>query len=483
MAQQPIVEELIALLKTRPDLLDALKVSIWQAGRPEVGSLAQYYNFLNRMVTLIPTSRNLHAFMLEFYYLIDHSPGDLLLEDAVFQEWTRQFAAEWGAFLDTTESVASIATFLTNPSYHLEDYYPGPSGWLTFNQFFARQVRPGKRPVAGLGDDRVVVSPADSVFQGQWPIEADSKIKVKGLTWSVLNLLDGSPYQEKFNGGMFTHSFLNVTDYHRFHLPVGGVVREVRNIAGKVTLGVIRKADGSLDVVDGTGYQFTQDRGLIVIESPLGMVAVLPIGMAQVSSVTLTAEVGAVLAKGEEFGFFAFGGSDIVTLFEAGRVQFDARVGTHYQQGRPIGHAIHGLPTSIPSENHKSIRTTPPPMKNNHNHVTGFGVGPHPVPVRFEFTHPTAATVCVAGTFNQWQPEAKELHPAGGGRWWKETALAPGTYEYCLVVDGQWIADPLAKESVSNPFGGRNSILTVPHSPMEAHLAAAENLPMKNTNA
>lgn len=122
-------------------------------------------------------------------------------------------------------------------------------------------------------------------------------------------------------------------------------------------------------------------------------------------------------------------------------------------------------------------------MKNNHNHVTGLGVGPHPVPVRFEFTHPTAATVCVAGTFNQWQPEAKELHPAGGGRWWKETALAPGTYEYCLVVDGHWMPDPLAKESVSNPFGGRNSLLTVPHSPMEAHLADAEHLPLKNTNA
>ena len=71
-----------------------------------------------------------------------------------------------------------------------------------------------------------------------------------------------------------------------------------------------------------------------------GLVAVLPIGMAQVSSVNLTAEVGAALVKGEEFGFFSFGGSDIVTLFEAGKVTFDAMVGTHYNQGRAIGRAV-----------------------------------------------------------------------------------------------------------------------------------------------
>ena len=102
-------------------------------------------------------------------------------------------------------------------------------------------------------------------------------------------------------------------------------------------------------------------------------------------------------------------------------------------------------------------------------------------PVRFEFTHPTATTVCVAGTFNQWQPEAKTLHPAGGGRWLKETALMPGTYEYCLVVDGKCMPDPLARETVPNPFGGRNSILRVTSPPEAVHLAIAENLALKNT--
>ena len=102
------------------------------------------------------------------------------------------------------------------------------------------------------------------------------------------------------------------------------------------------------------------------------------------------------------------------------------------------------------------------------------------VPVHFEFTDPKATTVCIAGTFNHWQPETKTLHSSGVGNWWKETALAPGTYEYCLVVDGKWMTDPLARESVPNPFGGRNSILRVATSPEAAHLDDAENIPLKN---
>ena len=58
-------------------------------------------------------------------------------------------------------------------------------------------------------------------------------------------------------------------------------------------------------------------------------------------------------------------------------------------------------------------------------------------------------------------------------------ALVPGIYEYCLVVDGQWMPDPSATETVPNPFGGRNSVLTVASSPEAAHLADAENLPFK----
>ena|ERR1700744_4676603 len=102
-------------------------------------------------------------------------------------------------------------------------------------------------------------------------------------------------------------------------------------------------------------------------------------------------------------------------------------------------------------------------MKHNHNHDNAPSIS-NLLPVRFEFTHPTATSVCVAGSFNGWKPEAKSLHPSDAGKWWKETVMQPGTYEYCFVVDGQWLPDPAAKETVPNPFGGHNSVLKVGNS-------------------
>ena len=119
-------------------------------------------------------------------------------------------------------------------------------------------------------------------------------------------------------------------------------------------------------------------------------------------------------------------------------------------------------------------------MKHNHNHDNARSTGPQLVPVHFEFTHPTAVTVSVAGTFNDWHPTTKSMHPAGNGHWLKETALVPGTYEYCLAVDGQWMPEPLARDTVPSPFGGRSPVLKVANSPEATHLAAAENSPLKN---
>ena len=118
-------------------------------------------------------------------------------------------------------------------------------------------------------------------------------------------------------------------------------------------------------------------------------------------------------------------------------------------------------------------------MKHNKNHDNAPDAKPNTVPVHFEFSHPTAVAVFIAGTFNDWHPTAKPMHSCGAGNWIKESNLAPGTYEYCLIVDGQWLSDPLARETVPNPFGGRNSVLRVV-SPEAAHRAGAANLPLKN---
>lgn len=102
-------------------------------------------------------------------------------------------------------------------------------------------------------------------------------------------------------------------------------------------------------------------------------------------------------------------------------------------------------------------------MKKNGRHRNNNN-GQAIKPVRLEFTHPTAAEVAIAGSFNNWRPKTTQMVSLGKGRWRKELALPPGTYEYLVVADGKWQPDPLARDTTPNPFGGVNSVIYVPES-------------------
>ena len=101
-----------------------------------------------------------------------------------------------------------------------------------------------------------------------------------------------------------------------------------------------------------------------------------------------------------------------------------------------------------------------PKKKNQKLNGHSNGTGHHAVHV--EFNDPTATAVSIAGTFNEWHPEATPMIEMGQGRWRKELVLPAGKYEYLFVVDGRWLADPLARATTPNPFGGVNSVVKVP---------------------
>lgn len=274
--------------------------------------------------------------------------------------WMVRYASAVGAFLDSPESITdtSISSFLTSPNYNMGEYLEPRGGWCTFNALFARNFKPGYRPVAAVADASVIVSAADSTFAGQGEIRKDALVTAKDLHWRIGEIMEGSPYQSRFDSGQFMHAFLSPTDYHRLHAPMGGKVLEARVIPGQVYLQVVVEAVGdpvaddgagrlrlravqSSGAVGGAGYPFAQARGLVVLDTPIGLIAVLPIGMSQVSSVVMTAEVGVSLRKGEELAYFQFGGSDIVVLFEASsNVSFTAQPGVHYKMGTRIAEAF-----------------------------------------------------------------------------------------------------------------------------------------------
>ena len=79
--------------------------------------------------------------------------------------------------------------------------------------------------------------------------------------------------------------------------------------------------------------------------------------------------------------------------------------------------------------------------------------------VLLEICQPDAIDVCIAGSFNEWHPQATPMIPLGNGRWAKELTLPPGRYEYRFVGDGQWVSDPKAASSVPNPFGATNCVV------------------------
>lgn len=81
--------------------------------------------------------------------------------------------------------------------------------------------------------------------------------------------------------------------------------------------------------------------------------------------------------------------------------------------------------------------------------------------VHFEYIDPAAQSVCLAGTFNDWHPGSLPMSSSRPGVWEKDLELAPGTYEYLLVVDGYHRSDPRSAEKIENPFGGLNSVLKV----------------------
>ena len=90
-----------------------------------------------------------------------------------------------------------------------------------------------------------------------------------------------------------------------------------------------------------------------------------------------------------------------------------------------------------------------------------------PSPVRalpkahLELVKPEAKSVFVAGSFNEWNPARTPLTRSNDGKWVGDLSGVSGRHEYLFVVDGQWLPDPNARESVQNPFGGRNSVLIV----------------------
>ena len=221
--------------------------------------------------------------------------------------------------------------------------------YKSFNDFFARHlVSADKRPIASSS----VVSPADSVPQGVWRIDDSGKIIQKDgviiKSKRVVNVNDlfarDSKYFDAFNGGTFTHTFLDVNDYHRYHFPVSGKIVELKKIPALDAIGGItiwdKKAQRYMLEANVPGWQMVQTRDSVIVDTKeFGLVAIFPIAMSQVSSCNFEAnlKVGQEVKKGDPMGYFLFGGSDIIMLFQKGiKTEYLPKENNAFAYGRSV---------------------------------------------------------------------------------------------------------------------------------------------------
>ena len=140
-----------------------------------------YYEYLNKSVVLIPRQnypKEAFITLWTFYWLLNAPPGKKLQESDEFNVWMRSFANDWGTFLDTPESAAGIQSFLDDPAYCADQYFP-VGHYHTFNDFFARDVKPGLRPVADFLDNGIITSPADATYKQQFKIDNENEVTIK----------------------------------------------------------------------------------------------------------------------------------------------------------------------------------------------------------------------------------------------------------------------------------------------------------------
>jgi phosphatidylserine decarboxylase len=215
------------------------------------------------------------------------------------------------------DSSARILPFITNYNLDVDEFAKSPFDYKTFNEFFYRALKPSARPIAEGA--RVAAFPADGRHLAMANVDTASGFYVKGAKFSLVELLGDEALAQKFAGGAMLISRLCPVDYHRFHFPVAGVPNESRLINGwlySVSPIALRK---------NVRYLVENKRELTLVESAeFGTVAMLEVGATNVGTIKQSYVPGRAVAKGDEKGFFAFGGSCVITVFQRGRIRFDA---------------------------------------------------------------------------------------------------------------------------------------------------------------
>lgn len=232
----------------------------------------------------------------------------------------RSLSIKQGRKYDSPSSVQSIMHFIKFHNIDMDDVLEPVENFKNFNEFFYRKLKPGARRCDAPENPKVAVSPADCRTTVFGSIDKATEIWIKGREFSIARLF-GDAYPDmvdKFTGGSLSIFRLAPQDYHRFHVPVDGVLGKPKTIEGEYYTVNPMAIRSSLDVYG------ENVRVLVPIESDVfGTVMVVCVGAMMVGSTVITAEEGQRVERLDELGYFQFGGSTLVVLFQPNSIEFD----------------------------------------------------------------------------------------------------------------------------------------------------------------
>ncbi|KAK5945071.1 hypothetical protein PMZ80_002274 [Knufia obscura] len=203
-------------------------------------------------------------------------------------------------------------------------------GYKSWDHFFTREFNWEHRPVASPDDQNVLVNSCESTpYRLAHDVARREKFWIKGMPYSVLDILNFDETAEQFVGGTIYQAFLSALSYHRWHSPTSGKIVKIRHVDGTYYSepmfedfgGKGEKANFEGETDAQAYLSASAARALIFIEADnpaIGLMCVVQIGMSEVSSCDVTVKEGQRIEKGEQLGMFHFGGSTHCVMFRKG---------------------------------------------------------------------------------------------------------------------------------------------------------------------
>jgi phosphatidylserine decarboxylase len=307
-------------------------------GKPQIKNYHQMLQVLNRLLTTAPEFDKSGLVGFPINAILAWPMGTPAGITAFLNEKVnlqlKKILSQWAAFLSSADSryvlnddpqrgwfgrdaQAAMPSFVKDFVCHPNLPYYGFASW---DDFFTREFREGRRPVASPDDDGVIANACESA-----PYKIAHNVKLVDLFWiksqpySLQHMMAMDPLADQFAGGTVYQAFLSALSYHRWHSPVSGKIVKTRLIDGTYYAESPSEGFDPAGPNNSQGY-ITQvaSRALIFIEADnpnIGLMGLLFVGMAEVSSNDITVHEGQHVKKGDQLGMFHFGGSTHCLIF------------------------------------------------------------------------------------------------------------------------------------------------------------------------